>query len=225
MMDVPIYHKCSCQDISPLRRVLLLFSIVFPLTCPEISLAQECRGDVRFVFYNVENLFDTFDDSLSLDDEFLPWGNRSWTWGKFLEKEHRICKTLASIGLWEPPELVGLCEIENRFVLNWLTRKTPLMKYNYRIIHQDSPDERGIDVALLYLPSRFRVLNWYCVPVQGLRDPTRDVLYVRGLVMDRDTIHILICQAECNLPCRNFCCDDIGGQNTFVFRGKQEAVA
>ena len=169
-------------------------------------LAQEGRGDLRFVFYNVENLFDPFDDSLTLDDEFLPWGDRGWTWEKFLEKENRICKVLTSVGLWEPPELIGLCEIENRFVLNWLTRKTPLMKYNYRIIHRDSPDERGIDVALLYLPSRFRPLNWSCVPVRGimepgrdgidrerLQDPTRDVLYVRGLVMERDTLHLLIC--------------------------------
>jgi len=193
MMNTSNSRNWICPDISPPRPVLLFLWIVFPHVFSGILLAQEGRGDLRFVFYNVENLFDPFDDSLSLDDEFLPWGNRNWTWGKFLEKEYRIYKTLASIGLWEPPELVGLCEIENRFVLNWLTSKTPLMKYNYRIIHQDSPDERGIDVALLYLPSRFRPLNWSCVPVRGLKDPTRDVLYVRGLVMERDTIHILIC--------------------------------
>jgi hypothetical protein len=156
-------------------------------------MAQEERGDLRFVFYNVENLFDPFSDSLTLDDEFTPGGSRNWTWARFLEKEQKICKVLASAGGWDPPELIGLCEVENRFVLNWLAGETPLLKYNYSIIHRDSPDERGIDVALLYLPSKFCPLEWKYIPVAGLTDPTRDVLYVRGLVMDRDTLHLVIC--------------------------------
>lgn len=161
------------------------------LICPVLLSAQDGRGDMRFVFYNVENLFDPFDDSLVLDEEFLPGGVRHWTWERFLEKERKLYKVLASAGEWSPPELIGLCEIENRFVLNWLTGKTPLSKYNYGIIHKDSPDERGIDVALLYMPSRFRPLEWRCIPVT--EEKTRDVLYVRGLVMERDTIHLLIC--------------------------------
>ncbi len=158
-----------------------------------VLFAQEGRGDLRFVFYNVENLFDPFDDSLTLDDEFLPWGLKHWTWERFLEKENRIYKVLACTGAWRPPGLIGLCEVENRFVLNWLIRKTPLLKYNYRVIHQDSPDERGIDVALLYLPSKFSPQQWKYIPIEGLPDPTRDVLYVRGLAMNRDTIHLVIC--------------------------------
>ncbi len=124
------------------------------------------RGDLRFVFYNVENLFDPFDDSLTIDEEFLPWGIRNWTWERFLEKEQKIYKVLASVGGWKPPEIIGLCEVENRFVLNWLIRKTPLLKYNYRLIHQDSPDERGIDVALLYIPTAFTpiISGFYTVP-------------------------------------------------------------
>lgn len=155
--------------------------------------AQEGRGDLRFVFYNVENLFDPFDDSLTLDEEFLPGGGKHWSWQRFLEKENRIYKVLASAGGWNPPELIGLCEVENRFVLNWLTRKTPLLKYNYRVIHQDSPDERGIDVALLYIPSMFSPQEWRYIPVKRLPEPTRDILYVRGLAMDRDTLHLVIC--------------------------------
>jgi len=163
------------------------------LICSIPLFAQEGRGDLRFVFYNVENLFDPFDDSLCLDNEFLPGGDRHWTWERFLLKEQRIYKVLASIGGWRPPELIGLCEVENRFVLNWLTRETPLLKYNYRLIHRDSPDKRGIDLALLYLPSHFRPLACRWIPVLQGREPSRDILYVKGLVMDRDTVHLIIC--------------------------------
>ena len=155
--------------------------------------AQDGRGDIRFVFYNVENLFDPFDDSLTQDEEFLPGGMRHWTWEKYLHKEGRIYKVLASIGAWRPPEIIGLCEVENRFVLNWLTRKTPLLKYNYRVIHRDSPDERGIDLAILYLPQYFKPLQWKFIQVKGGRSPTRDVLYVMGSIPEGDTLHLILC--------------------------------
>ncbi len=158
-----------------------------------IVSAQDGRGDIRFVFYNVENLFDPFDDSLTQDEEFLPGGMRHWTWDRFLAKERRIFKVLASIGDWRPPEIIGLCEVENRFVLNWLTRKTPLLKYNYKVIHKDSPDERGIDLALLYLPQFFKPIKWNFITVNGGRSPTRDVLYVMGAVPEGDTLHLVLC--------------------------------
>ena len=171
------------------------------------SDGMRIERDLRFVFYNVENLFDPFDDSLIFDEEFLPYGERGWTWDRFLVKEQRILKALAAAGGWNPPGIIGICEVENRFVLNWLTRKTPLLKYNYRIIHQDSPDERGIDVAMLYQPDKFRPVGWEYLrvgyhmetdadPDNAVRDPgnpTRDILYVKGLIMGRDTIHLVIC--------------------------------
>ena len=203
-------------DRHSLMMKLLVSMLLFG---PLIISAQEGRGDLRFVFYNVENLFDPFDDSLKLDDEFLPGTIRHWTWDRFLEKEQNLYKVLACSGGWKPAELVGLCEVENRFVLNRLVRSTPLLKHNYRIIHKDSPDERGIDVALLYLPSKFKPLEWKSLSVgyyrgnagyenlpselyrtlasrneeYELQDPTRDILYIRGLALERDTIHILIC--------------------------------
>ena len=155
--------------------------------------AQDGRGDIRFVFYNVENLFDPFDDSLTQDEEFLPGGMRHWTWERFLAKERRIYKVLASIGDWKPPEIIGICEVENRFVINWLIRETPLLKYNYQVIHKESPDERGIDLALIYLPQYFRPLQWKFIQVRGGRSPTRDVLYVMGAVPEGDTLHLVLC--------------------------------
>jgi hypothetical protein len=169
---------------------LLIGMLVF--TCG-VALAQDERGDIRFVFYNVENLFDIFDDSLAGDEEFLPGGIRNWTWERFLAKERGIYKVLAAVGGWKPPEIIGLCEIENRFVLKWLVRRTPLLKYNYRIIHYDSPDERGMDVALLYLPGQFQPLDSKSVRIEHPDDPTRDILYVKGTVRYRDTLHVIIC--------------------------------
>jgi hypothetical protein len=158
-----------------------------------LAAQEEGRGDLRLVFYNTENYFDPFDDSLSLDEEFTPAGSRHWTWERFLEKERRIYKVLASIGEWDPPGLIALCEVENRFVLNRLTGKTPLLKYNYRIIHRDSPDPRGIDVALLYRPAKFRPLHWKYHTVVGTREPTRDILHVNGIALGSDTLHLLVC--------------------------------
>lgn len=157
--------------------------------------AQEGRGDLRFVFYNVENLFDPFDDSLTADDEFLPAGGRRWTWNRFEENVNRIYKVLVALGGWEPPEIIGLCEIENHFVLHRLVTKTPLRKHEYRIIHRDSPDPRGIDVALLYRPGLFQPLYYRYYTVQAeedLLDPTRDILYVHGMINGKDSLHLFL---------------------------------
>ena len=107
---------------------------------------------VRVVFYNVENLFDINNDSLKNDDEFLPQGVRFWNENKFRKKINSIYKTLIAVGEWNAPGIIGLCEIENKFVLEKLISFTPLKKNNYRIIHYESPDNRGIDVALIYNP-------------------------------------------------------------------------
>jgi hypothetical protein len=150
------------------------------LLIPMLLQGQETRDGLRFVFYNVENLFDPFDDSLTADEEFLPGGMRGWTWNKFEDKVNLIHKVLVALGGWEPPEIIALCEVENYFVLQWLINETPMRKHEYRIIHRDSPDKRGIDVALLYRPDSFQPLryHYYPVPVRDPHtDPTRDILY------------------------------------------------
>ena len=146
-------------------------------------------------FYNVENLFDTQDDSLKQDDEFLPYGVRGWTPTRLRAKYRNIYKVIAGLGdIGQPPALVGLAEVENRAVLEGLLRHTPLHRQRYQIVHEESPDRRGIDVALLYDPAQFQYLDHEAVPVDlsGLSDrPTRDILYVRG-VIGFDTVHVFI---------------------------------
>ena len=163
-----------------------------------LNVFHNGRGEIeslRFVFYNVENLFDPFDDSLTLDEEYLPRAGRGWTWNRFEDKVNRIHKVLMALGGWEPPALIGLCEVENYFVLHWLVQNTPMRKYGYRIIHQDSPDTRGIDVALLYRPEFFQPVSYhfYRVTDRTLHaDPTRDILYVEGIIGGGCSVNLLI---------------------------------
>jgi exonuclease III len=170
---------------------LLLFS------CDaQIKSGNGKRGDYRFMFYNVENLFDTYNDSITKDDDFTPAGKYKWTYERYQNKLNNIYKVIAAIGGWEPPEIIGVCEIENRRVLNDLLNSTPLHKTGYEIIHKESPDERGIDVALLYLRKKFKPVSYKAIPVNfsgSPNDKTRDILMVKGIINKQDTLHIFIC--------------------------------
>jgi len=149
----------------------------------------------RIMFYNVENLFDTYDDTLKNDEEFLPEGDRFWSYKRYKQKLHNLYKVIIAVGEWEPPDLVGLCEIENRFTLDQLIRKTPLQRFNYQFIHKESPDERGIDVALLYRKDCFQPLTYKAIEINFPDNPdykTRDILYVKGIAINFDTIHVFI---------------------------------
>jgi Endonuclease/Exonuclease/phosphatase family len=152
------------------------------------------RGDYRIMFYNCENLFDTYDDTLKNDDEFLPDGAKFWSSYKYYEKLSNIAKVITAVGGWEPPEIVGVCEIENYFVLEGLTKISPLKVFNYKIIHYESPDARGIDVALLYLPNKFRPIYTknFQVNFPDTDRKTRDILYVVGTTTKKDTLHIFV---------------------------------
>ncbi len=153
------------------------------------------RTYMRIMFYNVENLFDIYDDSLKRDDEFTSTGKKYWTKRKYKKKLNNISKVIIAVGQWEAPEIVGLCEIENRIVLEGITKRTALKKIPYRIIHKESPDKRGIDVALLYRKDKFTVIDYEALRVVFPFDanrPTRDILYVKGYNTKKDTLHIFV---------------------------------
>ena len=113
---------------------------------------REKEAGPYVVFWNLENFFDPFDDSLTVDEEFTPARDKHWTWKKFLVKRNLIAKALLSMhdsyGDW--PLAVGFAEVENRMVLRQLTERTPLAKLGYGVVHRDSPDSRGIDVGFIY---------------------------------------------------------------------------
>jgi len=147
----------------------------------------------RVVFYNVENLFDTQDDTLTNDNEFLPDGAKHWTYGRMYRKIVRIYQTLVALGEGDMPAVIGLCEIENREVLKRLVYNTPLSRLGYRIIHRESPDARGIDVAMLYRPDIFEPdsTEWLYVDLPG-NQTTREILMVRGKLWQSVTTYFYI---------------------------------
>jgi hypothetical protein len=126
---------------------------------------REDGPGIRIMFYNVENLFDIYNDPLTDDDEFLPSGVRRWNYKRYSRKINSVYKTIMAAGEWEPPAVVAFCEIENRKVVEYLVNGTYLSKYNYRIIHEDSPDERGIDVCLIYRQGMFFIPDYLQVPI------------------------------------------------------------
>lgn len=149
------------------------------------------------MWWNVENLFDTKHDSLKQDFEFLPDGEYRWTPGRYWHKLDNISRTVAAVGEesgW--PAIVGFCEVENDTVLRDLTKRSPLRNAKYQYIHDEGPDLRGVDVALLYREDDF-VVHGHCslrVPSarNGLR-PTRDILHVWGLLgADSLSLHIFV---------------------------------
>ena len=151
-----------------------------------------------FVELNCENLFDCRHDSLKNDTEFLPDGAYHWTRTRYWQKLDRIGQTILSCGVkeqtWQLPDMVALCEVENDSVLHDLTRRSLLRNARYDYVMTNSPDERGIDVALIYSPYSFRLIGSHSVrvkPIKGMR-PTRDILYASGVIASGDTLHVIV---------------------------------
>ncbi len=175
--------------------ILILYPFILFSQKEKFNDARREDKGIRVVFYNVENLFDTIDDPKKNDNEYLPTSKKKWNSAKYWSKQKSIAQTLIAVGGWEAPDIIGLSEVENRQVLINLIRTTTLKKFNYEIIQYDSPDERGIDVAMLYRPDKFRVLNTKAFPVifpGKIKPTTRDILYVKGVVLNKDTIHVFV---------------------------------
>ncbi len=172
----------------------LLITIVLSV-CAFVASSEKSTDRFSVMFYNVENLFDVTDDSLKNDNEFLPEGSYHWTYNRMKEKISRVYKVIVAAAEGHLPAIIGLCEIENRFVLEQLIYHTPLLKMEYKIVHHESPDRRGIDVALLYRPDLFKVIDDKAIPVTLPDNPafvTRDILYVKGLANRTDTLHVFV---------------------------------
>lgn len=159
-----------------------------------ISLASS-QTNYRVMFYNVENLFDTVKDSTKSDDDFLPYGEMKWTSWRYWEKLKNITRVITAVGQMQSPSLVGLCEVENDSVLFDLTRRSPLRAQGYEYIATNSSDDRGIDVALLYQPAHFRLLqkHEYIVSLKGKHArPTRNILHASGKVIDGSILDVFV---------------------------------
>jgi len=180
------------------RRYLLTYTS-FVFACAVLSsyrLHAQKQGEdyIRLMFYNVENFFDTVDDPKTNDNDFTPDGKMHWTPSRYIDKRNNIFRVIAHVGEWDPPALIGLCEIENRSVLEDLIKNTPLEKYPYGIVHKDSPDPRGIDVALLYRSDYLKCVGQQFIRVRLVdnRSRTRDILYATFCTAKNDTLHVFV---------------------------------
>lgn len=158
---------------------------------------------LTFVELNCENLFDTRHDSLKNDVEFLPEGSYHWTPYRYWHKVNHLGQVIVGLGYEEAsrdvqlPDLVALCEVENDSVLFDLTKRSVIRTAGYEYVMTHSPDERGIDVALMYQPFSFSLIHSWSIRVKRLPDtrPTRDILYVSGRVITGDTLHVFVVHA------------------------------
>ncbi len=178
----------------------VLASAIFLLFLSLWSHGQPASENlVTIAFYNVENLFDSEDDPQTLDDDFTITGKNHYSQKAYRNKLSNIARVISLIGkqhTGSPPSLLGLAEIENRKVLEELVESDEIRDANYRIIHFDSPDIRGIDVALLYRESQFTPLEHEALEVKiwderGQRLYTRDILWVYGFLLGEE-VHLLI---------------------------------
>lgn len=188
---------------SNLREVHIRLSLAFLLFClATFNLkAQKKSFQVTAVaFYNFENLFDTEDDPSNWgDDEFLPNGPYRYTPEIYRQKLHNLATVICQLGKELTPDgaaIIGTAEIENDKVLQDLVTQPEIADRNYKFIHFESPDSRGIDVALLYNPKYLQVvqargLRTDITGVSGKSARTRDVLYVQGVLLG-DTVNIFV---------------------------------
>ena len=157
---------------------------VLTLLITGTTIYSKDKDDLLIVFWNLENFFDYQDDGTGESDtEFSSAGSRRWTSKRFFQKCHLVAKSLFWIGdrYDRMPDVIGVAEIENREVLSRLLSSTLLRKYDYKIIHRDSKDRRGIDVALLYRSSKFELMDmsFHTPSFNGETMSTRDILNAR----------------------------------------------
>jgi predicted extracellular nuclease len=174
--------------IISLTAVLLLF-----ITC--VPSRDSARRNMTVVFYNVENLFDTENTPGTRDGEFTPEGRNKWDEIRYQKKLNDLSRVISGINEADLPEIVGLCEVENEKVVVDLINTGLLSNGNYRVVHHESPDLRGIDCALIYRPDKFQVVHHHAIPVNFEDAPnskTRDILYVKGRTRDREEFHVFV---------------------------------
>lgn len=171
---------------------IVLIAVLVACTSKEKVEMKDIK-EANVLFYNVENLFDTINNPNTNDDDFTPNGYKRWDTRRYFHKINNLSKVIEN-SFSEAPVFVGLAEIENEDVLEDLCENYALDKFNYNFCHVDSPDERGIDVGLLYREECFELDSYEAISVHfetAPRDKTRDILHVEGILMG-EYIHIFV---------------------------------
>jgi Endonuclease/Exonuclease/phosphatase family len=180
--------------------MLLKYKLLFVLVMSSTFLMSQQKAAPQYIsavvgFYNLENLFDTINDPSINDEEFLPLSEKKYNSYAYYRKLNNMAKAIKGVGIDNNPEglaLLGVVEVENATVLKDLCATDSLKDRNYQYVHFDSPDERGIDVGLLYNPKYFTVLK--AIPHHVTlpdKHPTRDILVVKGDFVG-ETVFVLV---------------------------------
>ncbi len=194
--------KEKLKKVKKLFFVFALFIVSYGSLHAQIDIAKLEGKKVQVAcvaFYNLENLFDTIvdpDTTKILREDFTPLGKKNWNTEKYYKKLDNLARVISQIGTElspNGPAVMGVAEVENATVLNDLVNRPMLLKRHYKFIHFDSPDERGIDVALLYQPDRFEVKKAWVRHENSLphHDKTRDMLAVYGL-LDGEPFYFIV---------------------------------
>ena len=186
-MSCPVlFHKISTG---------ILYLVLFMYGCSGVTSQNSDRQEFRVMFYNVENLFDTYDDPHKNDNEFLPNGAMRWTNNRYYSHLRKTAQVINAIGEWGTPALCGLCEVENDTVLTHLLNRTPLKEQHYSYCITTGNDARGINVALIYQRDKFRYIGHSSehIPFTNTRKRSRDILHVWGEVINGERLDVFVC--------------------------------
>ena len=182
-------------------KFFLFFFFLLPLgvsaqgwTTSEIP-ADGVANTFRVMSYNVENFFDVYDDSLHLDDDFLPEGPCQWTPQRFASKAARLARTVLDAGGLGPVDVIGLCEVEGDSALHHLFHRTRLARLGYQYVVTDGDDVRGMNVAIAWQPASFSLIGHsaFSVPLpDASQRPTRRILLCSGRIAGGDTLDVMM---------------------------------
>lgn len=174
----------------------IIMVLIFSCKTTQKANSNFTPKDIRIGFYNVENLFDTIDIANKIDEEFTPTSDKKWNTTRYFKKLNDLAKIVDAI---QYPEILGLCEVENKTVLEDFTQQTSLKNHDYSYVHFESPDARGIDVALIYQKKVFKVLDSDNIQIDFPKSvigeepyTTRDILYVKGIFGNNEILHLFI---------------------------------
>ena len=224
--------KSTGNKLSATTRTKLICALLFVL-----GTGVNASGrSLQVVSYNVENLFHPKHDTVLVDSarivekddyEWTPDGEGRWSYSRYYRKVESIARVLTNIGEWEGVDIAGLQEVENAACLRKLCYT--LRRGEYDFVHYESPDPRGIDVALVYKKARVDTINSRAIRVADPRNDgmraakplndelkTRDILYVCARVDKKDTLHLLVCHLPSQKRHRRDRMEENGGKEGFA---------
>ena len=179
-----------------MRKLILLLLLSPFLSFSQVYENNDSYEELFTVFYNLENLFDTIDSPQSNDSEFLPNSKKQWNSYRYNHKLRQLGKVFSNLAHYKNnnnmPDIIGLCEVENRLVIEDLLKTPAFSNQDYTIVHQDGPDIRGIDCALLF-SNKFKLLKYDFISIKNSNEkrPTRDIVYVK-LAFKDEIINVFV---------------------------------